>query len=101
MTLTLQTFVLHHQLVCFCFNRPTVAIMQALLALVAFSVVSPAAVHSQGVVRNAYSEAQYLGARTFLTLVDKAGLNTLLKDPRGDCFSLKKKKKKKKKKTNI
>ena len=57
--------------------------MRSVVVFAAFSVVLPASVHSQ-VVRNAYSEANFLGATTFLKFIDKAGLNKLLKDPRGD-----------------
>ena len=57
--------------------------MRSAVVFAAFSVVLPASVHSQ-VVRNAYSEANFLGATTFLKFIDKSGLSTLLKDPRGD-----------------
>ena len=57
--------------------------MRSVVVLAAFSFVLPAAVKGQ-VVRNAYSEAYFLGATRFLKFVDKAGLTKLLKDPRGD-----------------
>ncbi|KAL8611296.1 hypothetical protein ACOMHN_013727 [Nucella lapillus] len=55
--------------------------MEGIVKLAVVSLALPV-VLSAAVVRNVYSETHFLGAASFLSYVDKAGLTKLLKDPR-------------------
>lgn len=55
--------------------------MKTFLSLAVFSLLLPALVQAQA-VRDTYAETRYLGASTFLSYIDEAGLTTLLKNPR-------------------